>query len=87
MKSKEITITNATGLHLRPAGQLTKVAESVSSEVTLVKDNNRINAKSMMNILSAQIKKGDKIILEVEGENEEADLQTIAEAIESGLGE
>ena len=41
----------------------------------------------MLNVMSAQINLGDEIIVECEGETEEADLQTVIDAIESGLGE
>lgn len=87
MVSKKITISNKTGLHLRPAGILSKVAGGCKSSVTLIKDDKKVNAKSVLNVMSAQINLGDEIIVECEGETEEADLKTVIEAIESGLGE
>lgn len=87
MVSKNVKITNKTGLHLRPAGVLSKIAGGCKSTITLVKGDKRVNAKSVLNVMSAQINLGDEIVVEVEGENEQADLQTIVEAIESGLGE
>lgn len=87
MVSQNVKITNKTGLHLRPAGVLSKIAGGCKSTITLVKGDKRVNAKSVLNVMSAQINLGDEIVVEVEGENEQADLQTIVEAIESGLGE
>ena len=87
MVSKKITISNKTGLHLRPAGILSKVAGGCKSSVTLIKYDKKVNAKSVLNVMSAQINLGDEIIVECEGETEEADLKTVIEAIESGLGE
>ena len=87
MVSKKITISNKTGLHLRPAGILSKVAGGCKSSVTLIKDDKKVNAKSVLHVMSAQINLGDEIIVECEGETEEADLKTVIEAIESGLGE
>ncbi|EHL16915.1 hypothetical protein HMPREF9629_00157 [Peptoanaerobacter stomatis] len=87
MVSKQVKITNKTGLHLRPAGVLSKIAGGCKSSVILVKGDKRVNAKSVLNVMSAQINVGDEIIVECEGENETDDLQTIIEAIQSGLGE
>lgn len=87
MIQKEITIKNKTGLHLRPASNLTKIAGALKSEITLIKDDKRINAKSVLNLMSAQIEAGDTVTVEVDGENEEDDMAKIIEAIESGLGE
>lgn len=87
MVSKEIVIKNETGLHLRPASILSKIAGKCKSSITLVKGDKRVNAKSVLNIMSAQISKDDVIIVEVEGENEEQDLNEIINTIEQGLGE
>jgi phosphocarrier, HPr family len=87
MVSKKITISNKTGLHLRPAGILSKIAGGCKSSVTLIKGDKKVNAKSVLNVMSAQINLGDEIIVECDGETEESDLQTVIEAIENGLGE
>lgn len=87
MVSKQVTITNKTGLHLRPAGVLSKVAGGCKSSVTLVKEDKRVNAKSVLNVMAAQINNGDVITVECDGDNEAADLEAVVGAIESGLGE
>ena len=45
MVSKKITISNKTGLHLRPAGILSKIAGGCKSSVTLIKGDKKVNAK------------------------------------------
>lgn len=87
MVSQNVKITNKTGLHLRPAGVLSKIAGGCKSSITLIKGDKRVNAKSVLNVMSAQINLGDEIVVECEGENEEQDLKTIVEAIQGGLGE
>lgn len=87
MVQQSIIIKNHAGLHMRPAGVLAKAAGQCSSNVTLIHEDKRINAKSVLNIMSAAIKANSEIIVECEGENEAQDLATIIEAIESGLGE
>lgn len=87
MVSQKITIKNETGIHLRPASVLTKVATGLSSKITILKDDKVIDPKSVLILMGAGIKFGDEVEVTCEGENEVADLQVLIEAIESGLGE
>lgn len=87
MVSKEIKITNPTGLHLRPAGNLCKEAMRYKSKVTFNYDGNIANAKSVLSVLGACIKTGDVITLICEGDDEEEALKNLAAYIENGLGE
>lgn len=87
MVSEKITVINKSGLHLRPAGVLTKIAGKCRSEVILVKGEKRVNPKSVLNLMSAGIKCGDEILVECSGDTEVEDLKTVMEAISGGLGE
>ena len=87
MVSKEVKITNPTGLHLRPAGNLCKEAMRYKSKVTFNYGGNIANAKSVLSVLGASIKTGDVITLICEGDDEEEALKNLAAYIENGLGE
>lgn len=87
MVSKEVKITNPTGLHLRPAGNLCKEAMRHKSKVTFNYGGNIANAKSVLSVLGACIKTGDVITLICEGDDEEEALKNLAAYIENGLGE
>ena len=87
MVSKELKITNPTGLHLRPAGNLCKEAMRYKSKVTFNYGGNIANAKSVLSVLGACIKTGDVITLICEGDDEEEALENLAAYIENGLGE
>lgn len=87
MLSQAITITNPTGLHLRPAGNLCKEAMKFKSKVTFEYRGNTANAKSVLSVLGACIKSGDEITLICEGEDEKEALESLIAYIESGLGE
>lgn len=87
MVSKKVTIINPTGLHLRPAGIFCKTAGEFDSKVTFLHGNTTANAKSVLSVLGACIKKGDEIELVCEGEDEEAALAAMVKAVEDGLGE
>lgn len=87
MIRQSVTITNPTGLHLRPAGIFCNVASRFKSKVTFEYDETTANAKSVLSVLGACIKKGDEITLICEGEDEEEAMQAMLEAIMDGLGE
>lgn len=87
MIKKKVTITNPTGLHLRPAGIFCNMASRYHCKVTFEYDNISANAKSVLSVLGACIKKGDEIELTCEGEDEEEAMRAMVEAIEGGLGE
>lgn len=87
MVSQKVIIKNPTGLHLRPAGILCKVAMQFKSLITFKFKNNTANAKSVLSVLGACIKCGDEVEFFCEGDDEEEALHSIISAIESGLGE
>ena len=87
MLSRKITIKNPSGLHLRPAGVLSQTAVKFKSDIIIEYGEKRIVAKSVLNVMAAGIKAGTEVNLIVDGEDEEEAMNTLVEAIESGLGE
>ena len=84
MVNRTVMIKNKAGLHLRPARELSRLATSCKSSITIVKDDKRANPKSIINLMSIGIGYGDIITIECDGNNEERDLQTIINAIQGG---
>ena len=87
MISKNLTVVNPSGLHLRPAGVLSQTAMKFKSDITIISGEKKIVAKSVLNVMAAGIKSGTEINLICDGEDEAAAMETISKAIESGLGE
>ena len=87
MLSRKITINNPSGLHMRPAGLFVKAVAPFKSNVEFGIRDKEYNAKSMINVLSAAVKRGDEIELKIIGEDEQACMDAVVSAIESGLGE
>jgi phosphocarrier protein len=87
MLSKSLTVVNPSGLHLRPAGVLSQTAMKFKSDIIIEYGEKRIVAKSVLNVMAAGIKSGALITVICDGEDEEAAMKTMTEAIESGLGE
>lgn len=87
MIRETIAITNPTGLHLRPAGIFCNTASKFKCRVTFRYDETTANAKSVLSVLGACIKRGDEIELECDGPDEEEAMAAMIAVIESGLGE
>ena len=87
MVSQRTIINNTTGLHLRPAGLFCKTAVQFQSKITFRYENTMANAKSVLSVLGACIKKGDEIELVCEGVDEKEALAEMLRVIEEGLGE
>lgn len=87
MVTKEVTVVNPSGLHLRPAGFLSQTALRFKSDVTIEYQEKHIVAKSVLNVMAAGIRCGAKIRVVCDGLDEDEALRTVCEAIRSGLGE
>jgi phosphocarrier protein HPr len=68
---KEMTITNQLGLHARASGALVRLASTFQSEITVVKDGTRVNAKSIMGLLLLAAANGSRIEIAAEGDDEQ----------------
>ena len=87
MVSKDFTITNKMGLHMRPAQVFVTEMNKFSSDVTIHFGDKDINAKGIMGLMAACIKCGAQITVECNGADEQAALDAASAMIESGFGE
>lgn len=87
MVSQKVTIKNKSGIHARPAGELTKIAKNCKSDILLLLENKAVNPKGVLNLMAAAIKQGTEVTVQCDGESEADDLKLIVDAINSGLGE
>jgi len=87
MPEKTVTLTNATGLHARPARIFAKQAASYAADVTVSKGGDAVNAKSVLSVLTLDCHQGDVITIRTEGEGAETALEELVQLVESGFGE
>lgn len=81
MKSRTVTIQNSVGLHARPATFFIQKANSYKSSIWLEKDDRRVNAKSLLGVLSMGIVKGTTVTLFADGPDEEQALEGLSNLI------
>ena len=84
---KDVVIQNKVGLHARPATFFIQKANEFKSTVWVEKEERRVNAKSLLGVLSLGIVGGTAIRIIVDGSDEEEALNALVELVESGFGE
>jgi len=87
MVSKNVVVNNQVGLHARPATFFIQKANEFKSSIWVEKEERRVNAKSLLGVLSLGIVKGTAVTLIAEGVDEAAAIDTLAELVESNFAE
>ena len=87
MYVKEAIVNNQVGLHARPATVFIQKANEFKSSIWVEKDERRVNAKSLLGVLSLGIVKGTAINLIADGADEKEAVETLVALIDSNFGE
>ena len=87
MVIKEVVINNQVGLHARPATFFIQKANDYKCSIWVEKDERRVNAKSLLGVLSLGIVKGTKINIIADGADEKEAIETLSVLIESDFSE
>ena len=87
MYTQEIIISNEVGLHARPATFFIQKANEFKSGIWVEKDDRRVNAKSLLGVLSLGVTKGSKITLIADGADEKAAVAALAALVNDNFGE
>ena len=83
MKSKEVTIELASGLEARPVAMLVQVASQYESRIYMEYANKKVNAKSIMGMMSLALLNGEEILVDAEGADEAEAVAAIEEFLVS----
>lgn len=87
MVSQKLTVKNEQGLHMRPAGVLSKAMAAFEASASVKFNNASYDAKSIMMLMTACIKCGSEIEIVCDGPDEENALKTAVDLFESGFNE
>ena len=87
MFSKEVTVNNQVGLYSRPATFFIQKANEFKSNIWVERDERRINAKSLLGVLSLGITKGTTIKITADGADELEAIQSLEDLITSNFSE
>ena len=87
MVAKEITVKNEVGLHARPATYFIQKANEFKSGIWVEKEERRVNAKSLLGVLSLGIVKGTVITVIADGADETEAVEALVTLINNNFGE
>jgi phosphocarrier protein HPr len=77
-----VVVPNKQGMHARPAEMFVRRAQQFQSKIEIVRDDYRVEAKSIMNLLTLGAAKGTQLTLEAEGSDAQEAVDALAEVIE-----
>ena len=87
MISRDVTIQNNVGLHARPATFFIQKANTFKSSIWLEKDDRKVNAKSLLGVLSLGIAKGMTVTLIADGPDDVEAIDVLVELVQTGFAE
>ncbi|MBI3896698.1 MAG: HPr family phosphocarrier protein [Gammaproteobacteria bacterium] len=87
MKCIDVTIINKLGLHARASAKLVSLASEFKSEVTLERNGQQVNAKSIMGVMMLAAAQGTKLKICTDGNDEAKALAAVAELVGNRFGE
>ena len=87
MSTQEITVQTEVGLHARPATYFIQKANEFKSGIWVEKEERRVNAKSLLGVLSLGIVKGTNIALIADGSDEKEAVDALVSLIQNNFGE
>lgn len=85
--SKKVRITNELGLHARAAAIIARIAQTATSTIWIAKENEKVDAASIIDILTLECTKGSWVTLESGDPSDHNVLLEIVKSIKSGFGE
>ena len=87
MYSQTVQVTNSVGLHARPATFFIQKSNEFKSSIWVEKDERRVNAKSLLGVLSLGIVGGTDITIIADGVDEEEAVNALVKLVESGFAD
>lgn len=82
-----VTVPNKLGIHARPAALIVRAAVEYDSDIWISNGEEKVNAKSIMGVMTLAASGGTKVLVTAQGEDETDAAEAVAEVIRSGFGE
>jgi phosphotransferase system HPr (HPr) family protein len=82
---RTVTIRNTQGLHVRPAERFAKTAMQFASQIDVICESQRADAKSIMHLLTLGAKQGTELVLEAMGDDAQQAVDALSELVENGF--
>lgn len=86
MYKKKVTLKGISGIHAKPASIIVRESSKYNSNIQIIRDGQKYNAKSIMSILSMGVAEGDNLIIQARGEDEKEAVESLAYLISNKSG-
>jgi phosphocarrier protein HPr len=83
----DVVVVNESGFHARTAAQIAKLAQQANSGIWIIKDGEKVDASSIIDILTLACGKGCRVTFTIENQSDATILYDIVKLVESGFGE
>ncbi len=87
MMEMDVTVKNRAGIHARPAGMIVTLANKFGSQIFIEKDNDKINAKSIMGLITLGVLCNTTIKISATGPDEQAAVEALVKLIDNRFEE
>ncbi len=87
MTEKKLKVINKLGLHARPASLIVQSAMKFQATITVIKDEYKIDAKSIMGLMMLAAANGTELLFQADGADEQEAINRMEEIFNSGFGE
>ncbi len=87
MQDKTVTIVNKLGLHARAAAKFVTLASSFASSITLTRNSQQVNGKSIMGVMMLAASRGCEMTINADGDDETEALDRLSELVAQRFGE
>ena len=87
MTENAVIVPNKLGIHARPAALIVRAAVEYDSEVWIESPADKVNAKSIMGVMTLAASGGTSVTVSAEGSDEQEAVDAVSEVIRSGFGE
>ncbi len=87
MTENTVTVPNRLGIHARPAALIVRAAVEYESDIWVSNGDDRVNAKSIMGVMTLAASGGTTVVVSAEGPDEEEACRAVTDVILSGFGE
>ena len=87
MQQVTLVVHHEVGLHARPAAVFVKTAKGFVADISVIKEEREVNAKSILSILTLGVNQGAEITIKAEGEDEQEAVRALQELVESNFAQ
>ena len=85
--SRIVVVGNPQGIHARPADLIVRLAKQFQANIEFVKDNYRVDGKSILNLMTLAAEQGTQLVIEAEGPDAQAALDALTELFAANFAE